>query len=100
MSETSRLCWTVDEAAERLGMPARTVQDLCSRKQLPAVKMANRWYLPVWGLEQWIARESGAPLPCSTSERANITSSQKLAKVQELRRVAADFARLVSELEE
>ena len=61
MTTSQRLTWTVVEAAELLGLKERSVRDYCERGLLPAIQVGRRWLLPVRGLEDWIARQSGLP---------------------------------------
>jgi excisionase family DNA binding protein len=43
------------EAAERLNLPRRTVQDLITRNELPAFRFGRKWRIPEAALEAYIA---------------------------------------------
>ena len=96
-----RLAWSPKEAAQSLGLPERSVQALCQRGELPAVRIGNQWRIPVWGLQSYLARESGPDVPevSESCERNDITSPQR-EKMRELKRLAAQMTALALELEE
>jgi putative molybdopterin biosynthesis protein len=58
----SALLLTVPEAASLLRIGRNTCYELIRRGDLPAVRLGERIIrIPRFGLEQWIARETGLP---------------------------------------
>ena len=90
----NRLTWTVDETADRLGLPARTIQAMCSRGELAAVKFAGKWLVPSWRLEERLGAPSVSPAEDVISARAELTD-----KLKRLRRLAAEFEEVLAEME-
>lgn len=61
---------TVRETAEYLRISTDTAYELIARNELPHLRLGRVIRVPRFGLEQWIARESGLPL----SAPAEVTS--------------------------
>ncbi len=59
------------EAARRLGLSARTVATLVSRRELPSRKVGRRRIIPVVALEAFIGRDhlNGQPVASGSAER-------------------------------
>lgn len=58
---TSRLVWSVAEAAVQVGISERFARELIKRGELPARRLGGRVVVPKHALEQWInAREAEA----------------------------------------
>jgi excisionase family DNA binding protein len=64
----------VAEAARRLGLSARTVAAMVSRRDLPSRKVGRRRIIPVAALEAFVNREQGAP---SSRESAKTSREQE-----------------------
>lgn len=96
-TETERLTWTAEEAAALLGIPARTVRELCAEGKLPGWKPAGHWLIPAWGLREHIARLSGCPLPEQNGN--GVESRPDGVRLKELRRLLAEAERVAAELE-
>lgn len=60
----------VPEAARRLGLSARTVATLVSRRELPSRKVGRRRIIPITALEAFIGRDqlNVRPVPSSSVE--------------------------------
>ena len=59
-----REAYSPAEVAIAIGLPVRSVQELCRNETLPAVRIGERQYrVPAWGLRSWLARESGCQMP-------------------------------------
>lgn len=56
-----RLAYSVDEAAEALGVSRDTVQDLIRRAELHSVKLGHRRVIPRAALEALLSRPSHGP---------------------------------------
>lgn len=54
---------TVREAAAYLRISKDLAYELIARNDLPHVRLGRVIRVPRFGLEQWIARKSGLPLP-------------------------------------
>jgi len=57
------LLLTVSETARLLRISRNTCYELVAQRRLPHVRLGRRVLVPRFGLEQWIAREAGLPLP-------------------------------------
>ena len=57
----SSLLLTVSEAAGVLRISRNLAYELVARGELPAVRLGRVIRVPRYGLEQWIARQSGLP---------------------------------------
>lgn len=97
-TETERLTWTAEEAAVLLGIPARTVRELCAAGTLPAWKPAGHWLIPAWGLKEHIARLTGCPLPEQNGNGVE-SRAETADRLKELRRLLAEAERVAAELE-
>ena len=62
-SEDEHLVLTVAQAAKLLQMSENSVYNLIAKGQVPHVRFGKLIRIPRWGLMQYIATASGAPLP-------------------------------------
>jgi excisionase family DNA binding protein len=62
-SEDRRLLLTVTEAARVLRISRNLCYELISQDRLPHLRLGRRILIPRYGLEQWIATQSGLPAP-------------------------------------
>lgn len=53
------LAYSVDEAAQVLGVSKPTLYKYVHREDFPSFKLGNRTLVSVNGLREWIARQSG-----------------------------------------
>lgn len=53
------LAYSVDEAAQVLGVSKPTLYKYVHREDFPSFKLGNRTLVSVSGLREWIARQSG-----------------------------------------
>ncbi len=65
-----RLVVGVKEAARALGVSPNTLRDLCHQGKVPHVRLGHQFKFPVWSLKQWLATESGVPVPEDAVESA------------------------------
>ena len=72
---------TVPQAAKFLQMSENTVYSLCSQNLVPHTRFGKLIRIPRWGLLQYIARTSGAPLP--TSHELDVPSIQSVHALHE-----------------
>lgn len=56
---------TVEQAAEVLQVSRYLAYDLIAQCKLPHIRLGRVIRVPRHGLEQWIARQAGLPLPPS-----------------------------------
>lgn len=57
------LLLTVPEAAKLLRISRGLAYELVARGRLPHIRLGRRILIPWHGLEEWITREAGLPLP-------------------------------------
>ena len=64
-AESSDFVLTVSEAAEMLKVSENHLYNLISQKLVPHFRAGKLIRIPRWGLLQFIAAESGVPLPAN-----------------------------------
>lgn len=69
---SDRLTYTVEEAAELMGLSVRGVQDACASGTLSATKLAGKWLLPARTLHARL----GVPQPSDSQQGNYLTSVQ------------------------
>ncbi len=72
MTDVSPEMLTVPEAAAYLRISRDLAYELIARGELPHVRLGRVIRVPGFGLQQWIAHESGLPL----SEPVTVTSAK------------------------
>lgn len=51
------LVYTVDEAAEAIGLAKCKVYDLCHVASFPAFRVGGRWIIPRRDLQEWLTQQ-------------------------------------------
>lgn len=51
-NQASQRLMSPQDVAEILGLSPKAVRDLCARRQIPARKVGNRWYIPAAYIEE------------------------------------------------
>ncbi len=54
LARVDRIAYTLDQAAEAVGLPRNTLRDAMSRGELPAVKRCGRWLIRRTDLMRWL----------------------------------------------
>ena len=57
--DQGRATWTVEEAAELLGIGRNSAYEAISRNELPHVRIGRRLLVPRIGLEAWLSASAG-----------------------------------------
>jgi len=57
MQNTTRQTYTVDEAADILGIGKTLTYTLVRVGKIPAIKCGNRWIIPIGRFEKWLNEE-------------------------------------------
>lgn len=65
VSRSDPMLLTVEQAAELLQISRYLAYDLIAQRKLPHIRLGRIIRVPRHGLEQWIARQAGLPLPLS-----------------------------------
>ena len=54
-----KLCITVEEMGELLGIGRSKAYEVARRADFPAIRLGRKLLISVKGLEEWVARQSG-----------------------------------------
>lgn len=60
MSSVERITYTIEEAAEVLGIGRSLAYDMASRGELPSLRLGRRVVVPRKALEEWLAAQIAA----------------------------------------
>lgn len=55
LGSTDRLAYTIDQAAEAVGLPRNTLRDRVASGEIPAVKRAGKWLIRKADLLKWLS---------------------------------------------
>jgi excisionase family DNA binding protein len=69
---------TVPQAAKLLQLSENTVYSLISQNAIPHTRFGKLIRIPRWGLMQFIAQSSGAPLPVAFVPQASVDVDQPI----------------------
>lgn len=89
---TSRLTYTVPEAADLLGISARGIYRAVTEGRLPSLRLGHRVLIPAQALQTWIAQGTYIPEPASTAIASPcvITRLESMPTRRPRRRILAD----------
>src|SRR4051812_11266808 len=77
-----RLAFTPNEAAALLGLPERSIRDLCARGEIKATKLGERWLIPRSEITR-LAGANPAPHEAATDEREVDRLRRELSELRE-----------------
>lgn len=64
----------VEELAKYLRVQKDHAYELVHSGEIPSVRLGRQFRIPMWGVLQWVARQSGAPYSLTAERNATLPS--------------------------
>ena len=62
MDESTKLTYTLEEAAEAMNVSRTTMSKIIHRKDFPAFRAGRRWIIPVETFKKWLSEQTEIPI--------------------------------------